>query len=88
MSEINCPECGVEPGQWHRRGCDVEQCPYCGEQAVNCDMEDDPIPLDDRLRWTGLWPGETEAIKFHWYCKLTPRAGGRAGPTPPGRCPI
>lgn len=73
MSEINCPDCGVQPGQWHIRGCDIKQCPYCGDQSVYCDPDDDPIPLDDRLRWTGLWPGESEAIKYRWYCRLTPQ---------------
>ena len=70
MSDLNCPGCGAEPGQWHRLGCGIEQCPYCGGQAAYCD-EESPIPLDDRLRWAGLWPGEVEAIKHHWYCKLT-----------------
>jgi hypothetical protein len=64
MTKKKCPGCGAAPGDWHVCGCDIEQCPYCGGQAVTCDSDDDPIPLDDRLRWTGLWPGEAEAIKF------------------------
>ena len=52
MSIERCPGCGALPGEWHAIGCDIEQCPHCGGQAVNCD-EGDPIPLDDRLRWTG-----------------------------------
>jgi hypothetical protein len=74
MTDERCPCCGVLPGEWHLRGCEVEQCPYCGGQALRCDSPDDPIPLDDRLRWTGQWPGEAEAIQFGWFCKR-----GRSG---------
>jgi hypothetical protein len=88
MKDLDCPGCGTAPGEWHHRGCDIEQCPYCGGQAVCCDSEDDLIPLDDRLRWTGLWPGEAEAITFRWFCKLTAAGcGGRAAPTPRTACP-
>ncbi len=71
MSADVCPGCGTAPGGWHARGCDVEQCPYCGGPAEWYDGDDDPIPLDDRLRWTGLLPGEGEARKNDWYCKWT-----------------
>lgn len=73
MSADVCPGCGTGPGGWHARGCDVEQCPYCGGPATCCDRDDDPIPLDDRLRWTGLLPGEAEARTNGWYCMWTPR---------------
>lgn len=31
-----CPECDVEWGKLHEEGCDVEECPICGEQLLTC----------------------------------------------------
>jgi hypothetical protein len=31
-----CGDCGCEKGQYHVRGCDVEQCPRCGGAALCC----------------------------------------------------
>jgi hypothetical protein len=47
---MDCPDCGVAPGEWHQPGCSWEQCPYCGEHLGTCDCLP---PLDDRLSWTG-----------------------------------
>lgn len=31
-----CPDCQVEQGEEHEYGCDVEQCPLCGQQLLGC----------------------------------------------------
>lgn len=31
-----CHDCGVEEGQLHQHGCDMEICPFCGNQLISC----------------------------------------------------
>lgn len=60
-----CPDCGVEVGQSHKGGCDVERCPECGMQRLSCGCITD---LED-LPWTGTWPGRAEAAELGLWCK-------------------
>jgi hypothetical protein len=69
----NCPDCGVCPGEVHRRGCDIEQCPFCGGQLFSCFCK--TPPLKDRLIWTGLWPGMAECREFGWFDRFVPGQG-------------
>lgn len=32
-----CLTCEVKKGQLHLLGCDMESCPACGKQAINCE---------------------------------------------------
>jgi hypothetical protein len=73
-SSDTCPDCHVAPGNVHRIGCDIEQCPYCGGQLISCDCGRKP-PLDDRMPWSGLWPGAAECREFGWYAKLVEGRG-------------
>ena len=56
-----CPDCAVEPGQPHQKGCDIERCSVCGLQRIAYCHEADHDPLFSR--WTGIWPHDAEA---HW----------------------
>lgn len=36
-----CPDCGVDRGGYHHPGCDVAECPRCGEPLVSCGCLDE-----------------------------------------------
>lgn len=37
MTEITkCHDCGIQEGQIHEYGCDMEYCPFCGNQLISC----------------------------------------------------
>lgn len=40
-----CDDCGVEKGQYHTFGCDIETCPVCSEQLLGCGCVDDFIEI-------------------------------------------
>ena len=64
---MNCPECNVAPGNWHRPGCAWEQCPYCGEHAADCGCRGAPPPLDDRMRWAGCCSWVEACLRFGFF---------------------
>ena len=45
-TDVQCHDCRAVAGQYHTIGCDVEQCPACGEQAINCECEDEEYEDD------------------------------------------
>ncbi len=42
-SDVPCHDCAVTKGQYHVPGCDVEQCPACGEQMLGCGCDIDYV---------------------------------------------
>jgi hypothetical protein len=92
-----CPDCEAKCGEYHRFGCEVERCPRCGRQFLLClggcseslPGEPWPPPLDDRMVWTGQWPGEEDCRELGWFVKQDP--AGRftipCGPSERGAIP-
>lgn len=58
--EGKCYDCAILIGQLHVPGCDVEECPKCGEQVISCGCVEEFRPyepkVDDRveLLWMSL----------------------------------
>ena len=72
----NCPACSAKPGELHRPGCNVEQCPMCGRQLLGCkhflvDAKKAP-PDAERMPWTGERPGTRECREYGWFVKQNP----------------
>lgn len=85
---MNCPDCGAKTGEQHQPNCDVERCPSCGGQALQClhnhgdktycENTSEEVKDEDCLPWTGDWPGNAEARAYGFYCKwvmVTPSQG-------------
>lgn len=54
-----CHDCWVAAGDVHHHGCDMEECPACGEQSISCDClwageeDDDEEWAGDVPHWSG-----------------------------------
>lgn len=67
--EVPCPDCGVQPGQEHSDGCDVEMCSDCGSQMLSHSLDESCKHDPSKSKWTGEWPGEAECRERGWYCQ-------------------
>lgn len=62
MEENTCGDCGVKEGELHEYGCDMEDCPFCGDQLLGCDCMYKELNLFDETKYnkeTGYLPKET-----------------------------
>jgi hypothetical protein len=82
----DCPDCGVEPGAIHNKGCDVEQCARCGGQRLGCGCRK---LRSTKSRWTGIWPGVEECHQYGFFALLGHEGEGwiPCGPNEPGAQP-
>lgn len=75
----NCHDCGVKPGEMHKKGCDVERCNLCGYQAISCDCTRTQTKVrkyGGPILWDGEWPGVLDCQNLNFYCKRNPEGPG------------
>lgn len=48
---VKCHDCGVEEGELHKIGCDMERCPKCGGQLISCGCSEFYPEDDIRIPW-------------------------------------
>jgi hypothetical protein len=61
-----CGDCGTKEGQLHILGCDMERCPFCGNQLISCQCGYKKLGIDIS---PGSWAyshGLTEAQQEDW----------------------
>lgn len=47
-----CHDCGVQEGELHQFGCDMEVCPFCGRQLISRGCVYRELHLEDSSRWS------------------------------------
>jgi len=74
MMTEHCPDCHCAKDQFHRPGCDLERCAYCGLQYLCCDHAEQ-VPDDDRMRFNGSFPDQEACEELGLFAKLVPGQG-------------
>ena len=65
-----CHACGVEEGQLHQLGCDMERCPFCGGQLISCNCPYEKLGIDNRPGTYAYERGLSTLQMIDWENKL------------------
>jgi hypothetical protein len=66
VKRATCHDCGTKEGQLHVLGCDMERCPFCGNQLISCQCVYKKLRIDVS---PGAWAyshGLTDAQQKDW----------------------
>jgi hypothetical protein len=66
VKRSTCHDCGTKEGQLHVLGCDMERCPFCGNQLISCRCVYKKLGIDVS---PGAWAyshGLTDAQQGDW----------------------
>jgi hypothetical protein len=66
VKRATCHDCGTKEGQLHVLGCDMERCPFCGNQLISCRCVYKKLGIDVS---PGAWAyshGLTDAQQGDW----------------------
>jgi len=66
-----CHDCGAKEGEYHKLGCDMERCPFCGHQLISCECCYELLGIDVSV---GTWAYENglteeQEEKFFELCE-------------------
>jgi len=90
MNPQTCKDCGVSEGQLHKSGCDMERCPFCGNQLISCDCCYEHLGFNPDNLPTNIYEnGLTDKLAEKWIdilnnkgrvpCIIYPNLCGRCG---------
>jgi len=63
-----CHDCGVKEGEIHKYGCDMEACPFCGNQLITCGCYYKILDISDKV-WV-YKHGLTKEQERMWLIQL------------------
>jgi hypothetical protein len=66
-----CGDCGTKEGQLHILGCDMERCPFCGNQLISCQCGYKKLGIDVSPGSSAYSHGLTEAQQEDWQKLLS-----------------
>ncbi len=80
---VKCGDCGVEEGELHMPGCDMERCLSCGGQLISCACTDKQVNAKGyRIPWVSIpllcrlcgkkWPDFFRVSDDEWQKHVPP----------------